>query len=242
MQSNDVSDRNNDEAADDIYASPEVSRNTTEFDAGIIRSLSKHLTGEVATALTQHIGNQTNVVLIEETNNGFVARNVSAAAPVVETCCICLSELKKDTIPIVLPCGHPGHHNCLMGVENKLCPLCRAPIPASLRKRVIVEDDPLEGKEPPLWQYQSRDGRAWWQYLPEHSAAIEEQYQALLGGARGRAATIVHLTIQGKQYQIDLRNMVQVSPEGHSRTIMRREPTDEPENIKGLAGAVPKQL
>src|ERR1019366_6043935 len=96
----------------------------------------------------------------------------------VEKCCICLELLSKNSIPITLPCKHRGHHNCLMGVTNKLCPLCRSPIPDTMRKDVVVEEDPLEGKEPPLWEYESRDGTGWWQYLPSHSDTIEEVYQA----------------------------------------------------------------
>jgi len=156
----------------------------------------------------------------------------------IEQCCICTDPLSKDSIPVTLPCGHRGHHNCLMGIQNKLCPLCRGPIPDTLEKRVYLEEDPLDGKEPPLWEYESRDGVSWWQYLPAHSSTIEEKYQAWKSSSRA-SPSLVELTVRGKIYKLDFRVMKQSSPEGYTRSIRRREPTRDPENIKGIAGAVP---
>jgi hypothetical protein len=171
--------------------------------------------------------------------------NNNSIAKEVEECCICTENLEITTIPLKLPCGHIAHHDCLMGVVNGLCPLCRAPIPLEYRKRIVVVEDVFDGKDPPLWMYMSRDNQMWWYYRPDHAKVIEEAYRKMrlvidAGGRVGAQESTVSLTIHGKQYTIDMVAMIQRSNDGAMRNVKRREPTDEPENIKGVAGAVPK--
>jgi hypothetical protein len=164
------------------------------------------------------------------------------AVPRVEDCVICMDPLTPNTIPVALPCKHVAHHNCLLGVRNKLCPICRAPIPADLFHHVVISDDPFEGKEPPLWMYASRDGVTWWYYLPAHSEELEAEYQHVRALRRPPPSAEVVLTVQGKHYAVDVVKFQQRSPDGATRRVKRRERTQEPEGIRGVAGAVPKQV
>jgi hypothetical protein len=152
--------------------------------------------------------------------------------PAVEDCCICTCPLVPSSIPIVLPCTHSGHYNCLMGVVNGLCPLCRAPIPRELKRRVYIAEDPYRGREPPLWIYASRDNRTWWYFDVDVADEIEAACEARLPSLK--------VSIRGQLYTVDLRRMVQVSPDGATRAIRRRDPHRDPEGIKGFAGAVPR--
>jgi Ring finger domain/WWE domain len=164
----------------------------------------------------------------------------SLAVP-VEDCVICTDPMLANTIPVRLPCGHSAHRNCLLGVRNKLCPLCRAPIPVELFHHVEVEDDPFEGGEPPLWMYASRDGVTWWYYLPAHSELLEAEYQRVRALRRRPPSAEVVLTVQGKHYAVDVVGFEQRAPDGATHKVKRRERTQEPEGIRGVAGAVPKQ-
>lgn len=157
-----------------------------------------------------------------------------------DDCCICLQPLDKPSIPITLPCKHSGHYNCLMGVRNGLCPLCRSPIPKNLAKKVEIDYDPQEGQNMPLWLYGSRDNTTWWYFQAEHSEIMEAGYQKYEESNHNPQHTEIQLLIRGQLYVINFSRMKQKSPNGVERTIKRRKPHEEPEGIRGIAGAVPK--
>jgi len=161
-----------------------------------------------------------------------------------ETCVICLDPMIPSSIPITLPCKHRGHYNCLMGVVNKLCPLCRHPIPKHLYKKVEIDYDPLQGHE--RWLWGSRDGATWYYYLAEHDKLLEEGYQTyLLACSRDpqetRKNNEVKLLVRGSTYTINFVTMEQRAPSGVVRRVKRLRQYEEPEGIRGFAGAVPKE-
>ena len=85
-------------------------------------------------------------------------------------CYICMDVLD---LPYKLPCKHEGHYNCLMGVQNRLCPLCRAPIPREITKKAEIDIDVLKDVDKLLWMYKARSGRGWWFFEANISKDIE---------------------------------------------------------------------
>lgn len=44
----------------------------------------------------------------------------------VLTCCLCIDEVRfKDSVSILLPCGHCFHYSCFVNLKRSVCPLCR---------------------------------------------------------------------------------------------------------------------
>jgi hypothetical protein len=175
------------------------------------------------------------------------ASTTVAAPDKDESCCVCLEPLETSRLPVKLSCRHWLHYNCALGVANRLCPLCRTPIPRSLRQGLELDADPFEGQEPPLWEYEARGpGSLTWQYEPEHSREIEVVYQRVLviraaGRVPSQAESTLALVIRGQQYVVDVVAMQQRSPSGATRAVRRREPGSDPERVKGVAGATPKR-
>jgi hypothetical protein len=151
-----------------------------------------------------------------------------------------------------------------MGIQNGLCPVCRAPIPRELKKGFTLEKDPFEGGEPPLWQYESREAGRWWDFLPARSEEIEVAYQAMIATMAQRLASVagassrghrgphsssspapilqtVSILVRGKPYIVDLGAMTQRAPDGSTRRVKRRDPKRDPEGVKGVAGGMPKR-
>jgi hypothetical protein len=154
-------------------------------------------------------------------------------AQVQETCCICLDSLTPSKLPIKLSCNHEFCHGCLKGVRTNLCPLCRRPFDPNILKHRSTNIDVFDGKAPPLWMYESRDTITYWYFQEDHSLSIEEEYQKDNKGS-------LYITIHGRNYKIDLDKMVQISPDGFTRPIKRRDATKDMDMIRGVAGVTPK--
>ncbi len=47
------------------------------------------------------------------------------------TCCICISDIKKNEETLLLPCGHMFHSECVVNWlnQNNTCPVCRFELP-----------------------------------------------------------------------------------------------------------------
>lgn len=49
------------------------------------------------------------------------------------SCCVCISDIKKNDETLMLPCGHMFHSSCIMGWlgGNNNCPVCRFELPTN---------------------------------------------------------------------------------------------------------------
>lgn len=153
---------------------------------------------------------------------------------VKEQCFICFDDLH---IPFELPCKHKAHYNCLMGVVNKLCPLCRNPIPKELYKKAEVNTDVLKDADKLLWMYKARSGRGWWFFDPNIAFDIEKAYQEFLEDRDKKETTY---TVRGHKYTINFVTMVQTSHVEVKREVYRRSSDNDRRDIKvlGVGGLV----
>lgn len=154
------------------------------------------------------------------------------------TCVICYEEL---TIPFSLPCKHEAHYNCLMGIQNRLCPFCREPIPKELYKKAQVDIDVLKEADKLLWMYKARSGRGWWFFEPNIDIDIEKAYQEYLLDNRKKEVKYI---IRGGSYKIDFSTMKQKSPDNIERDVYRRSADNDRRDlmILGVGGLTSKPL
>lgn len=158
-------------------------------------------------------------------------------AQIQEICSICLEELTNIRIPVKLPCNHRSCYNCICGVKENKCPLCRANIPPNFLKDYKTSENVFDGKSQPLWMYESRDSVTFWYFQMDQSEEIEEAYQKFI---KKEQKEDLYLTIRGQNYKIDFSKMIQISPMGISRIIKRRDEKNDIDMVKGVSGVLPK--
>ena len=112
-----------------------------------------------------------------------------------QTCDVCYDFLQY---PVNLPCSHTFCFLCIKGAyfNNKLCPMCRSPIPDHIIKRPQVQQSTnkksqtINSTAPSsssssssqiYWCYESRrEQKTWWKYDKRTSIELENLYQKYL--------------------------------------------------------------
>lgn len=154
-----------------------------------------------------------------------------------EVCPICL---EVPELPFSLPCGHKGHYNCFMGIQNSSCPLCRASIPKELYRKAEIDKDIFKETEKLLWLYKTRSGAGWWFFDADIAKEIEDSYQLYL---KDKEKKQINYIVRGKIYTIDFTSMIQTSPQGAKRDVYRRSADNDRRDfmILGVGGLTSKK-
>lgn len=171
-----------------------------------------------------------------------------------QTCDVCYDFLQY---PVNLPCSHTFCFLCIKGAyfNNKLCPMCRSPIPDHIIKRPQVQQSTnkksqtinssssssvqpnhLYTNNKVYWCYESRrEQKTWWKYDNRTSIALEELYQKYLTDID---QTFHDLQIAGEIYEIDFstKRQYRKNHTGKKRLIIRSSELGPADVIVGTAG------
>lgn len=178
-----------------------------------------------------------------------------------QTCDVCYDLLQY---PVNLPCSHIFCFLCIKGAyfNNKLCPMCRAPIPDHIIKRPQVKTSSkssnstvanssrssrsnslrssskkAENDKPSVfWCYESkRENKTWWKYDARTCTELEAFYQQYLTDID---KTFHDLQIAGEMYEIDLstKRQYRKNHSGKRRLIIRSSELSPDDVIVGTAG------
>jgi len=179
-----------------------------------------------------------------------------------QTCDVCYDLLQY---PVNLPCSHIFCFLCIKGAyfNNKLCPMCRAPIPDHVIKRPQVKKSTsnstianstsrsdssrsnsystrskkAENDKPSIfWCYESRrENKTWWKYDARTCTELETFYQQYLTDID---KTFHDLQIAGEMYEIDLstKRQYRKNHSGKRRLIIRSSELSPADVIVGTAG------
>lgn len=90
----------------------------------------------------------------------FSLRHISQTTPAfpvahtlanMDECCICLIDLSHTSNPVLAPCGHIFHENCIRELVEahrvRRCPLCRRMLPGSVAQFERVQPEDLGRRE-----------------------------------------------------------------------------------------------
>lgn len=158
-----------------------------------------------------------------------------------QTCDVCYDLLQY---PVNLPCSHIFCFLCIKGAyfNNKLCPMCRAPIPDHVIKRPQVTKTSNSKKTEKadessiFWCYESRrENKTWWKYDARTCTELETFYQQYLTDID---KTFHDLQIAGEMYEIDLstKRQYRKNQTGKRRLIIRSSELSPADVIVGTAG------
>lgn len=156
--------------------------------------------------------------------------NISTNLPLGNECSICLD---SPNLPFTLECNHTFCYLCIKRAyisSNKLCPLCRHPIPREIYEHAKLQKELHHSNNTIKWLYKGRQS-GWWEYDNITSELIEDAYNS--------NKQLILVNILGSPYIIDLRKWKQIltiTP-FTERQIKRVDTSNElAKNIKGIAG------